>query len=59
MAPISPIRKRPGLKCMPEEAIPVNLDGEPLSFSTVRYEARTKGDSADCFRPNCQLLSRP
>ena len=32
----------PWLEVHPEEAIPVNLDGEPLSFSTVRYEAVPK-----------------
>ena len=32
----------PWLEVHPEEAIPVTLDGEPLLFSTVRYEAVPK-----------------
>ena len=47
----------PWLEVHPEEAIPVNLDGEPLSFSTVRYEAVPKAVSL-IVPPNCQLLSR-
>ena len=47
----------PWLEVHPEEAIPVNLDGEPLSFSTVRYEAVPKAISL-IVPPNCQLLSR-
>ena len=31
-----------------EEAIPVNLDGEPVQFSSVRYEAGTESDSPYC-----------
>jgi len=47
----------PWLEVHPEEAIPVNLDGEPLSFSTVRYEAVPKAISL-IVPANCQLLSR-
>ena len=47
----------PWLEVHPEEAIPVNLDGEPLSFSTVRYEAVPKAIQL-IVPPNCQLLSR-
>ena len=47
----------PWLEVRPEEPIPVNLDGEPLSFSTVRYEAVPKAISL-IVPPNCQLLSR-
>jgi lipid kinase YegS len=48
----------PWLEVHAEEAIPVNLDGEPLSFSTVRYEAVPKAIQL-IVPPNCQLLSRP
>jgi diacylglycerol kinase family enzyme len=41
----------------PEEAIPVNLDGEPLSFTTVRYEAVPKAIHL-VVPPNCPLLSQ-
>src|SRR4030095_9590733 len=41
----------------PEEAIPVSLDGEPLSFSSVRYEAVPKAIRL-ILPPNCQLLSQ-
>ena len=47
----------PWLEVHPEEAIPVNLDGEPLSFSTVRYEAVSKAIQL-ILPPDCQLLSR-
>ena len=46
----------PWLEVHPEEAIPVNLDGEPLSFSTVRYEAVPKAIQL-IVPANCQLLS--
>ena len=46
----------PWLEVHPEEATPVNLDGEPLSFSTVRYEAVPKAIQL-IVPPNCQLLS--
>jgi lipid kinase YegS len=47
----------PWLEVHPEEAIPVNLDGEPLRFSTVRYEAVPKAISL-IVPPNCPLLSQ-
>ena len=47
----------PWLEVNPEEAIPVNLDGEPLRFSTVRYEAVPKAIQL-IVPPNCQLLSQ-
>ena len=47
----------PWLEVHPEEAIPVNLDGEPLSFSTVRYEAVPKAIQL-IVPPNCPLLSQ-
>lgn len=47
----------PWLEVHPEEAIPVNLDGEPLSFSTVRYEAVPKAIRL-ILPPDCPLLSR-
>ena len=39
-----------------EEAIPVNLDGEPAQFSKVRYEAVPKAIRL-IVPPNCPLLS--
>jgi lipid kinase YegS len=47
----------PWLEVHPEEAIPVNLDGEPLAFSTVRYEAVPKAIQL-IVPPNCQMLSQ-
>ena len=47
----------PWLEVHPEEAIPVNLDGEPLRFSTVRYEAAPKAIQL-IVPPNCALLSQ-
>ena len=47
----------PWLEVHSEEAIPVNLDGEPLHFSTVRYEAVPKAIQL-IVPPNCQLLSQ-
>ena len=47
----------PWLEVHPEEAIPVNLDGEPLRFSTVRYEAVPKAIQL-IVPPNCELLSQ-
>jgi lipid kinase YegS len=47
----------PWLEVHSEEIIPVNLDGEPLRFSTVRYEAVPKAISL-IVPPNCQLLSQ-
>src|SRR5262249_22498877 len=46
----------PWLEVHSEEAIPVNLDGEPLRFSTVRYEAVPKAIQLT-VPPNCPLLS--
>jgi len=46
----------PWLEVHAEEAIPVNLDGEPLRFSTVRYEAVPKAIQL-ILPPDCQLLS--
>jgi lipid kinase YegS len=40
----------------PEEAIPVNLDGEPVRFSNVRYEA-VPGAIRLVVPPNCPLLT--
>jgi lipid kinase YegS len=47
----------PWLEVHSEEAIPVNLDGEPLRFSTVRYEAIRKAIQL-IVPPNCELLSQ-
>jgi lipid kinase YegS len=47
----------PWLEVNPGEATPVNLDGEPLSFSTVRYEAVPKAIQL-ILPPDCPLLSR-
>ena len=47
----------PWLEVHPEEAIPVNLDGEPLRFSAVRYEAVPKAIRL-IVPPNCPLLSQ-
>jgi lipid kinase YegS len=47
----------PWLEVHSEEAIPVNLDGEPLCFSTVRYEAVSKAIQL-IVPPNCPLLSQ-
>jgi len=44
------------LEVHPEEAIPVNLDGEPLRLSTVRYEAVPKAIQL-IVPPKCPLLS--
>src|SRR6266487_1862176 len=46
----------PWAEVYPEEAIPVNLDGEPVQFSSVRYEAVTKAIRL-VVPPKCQLLS--
>ncbi len=46
----------PWLEVHPEEAIPVNLDGEPLRFATVRYEAVPKAIQL-IVPPNCRLIS--
>jgi lipid kinase YegS len=47
----------PWLEVYPEEEIPVNLDGEPLRFSAVRYEAVPQAIRL-IVPPNCQLLSQ-
>jgi lipid kinase YegS len=46
----------PWLEVHPEESIPVTLDGEPLHFSTVRYEA-APGAISLIVPANCPLLS--
>jgi lipid kinase YegS len=46
----------PWAEVHPEEAIPVNLDGEPVRFSGVRYEA-VPGAIRLIVPPNCPLLS--
>jgi lipid kinase YegS len=46
----------PWAEVHPEEAIPVNLDGEPVRFSSVRYEAVPKAIRL-VVPPNCPLLS--
>jgi lipid kinase YegS len=46
----------PWAEVHPEEAIPVNLDGEPVRFSSVRYEAVPKAIRL-IVPPNCPLLS--
>lgn len=47
----------PWLEAHSEESIPVNLDGEPQRFSTVRYEAIPKAIQL-IVPSNCQLLSQ-
>ena len=46
----------PWAEVYPEEAVPVNLDGEPMQFSSVRYEA-VPGAIRVIVPPNCPLLS--
>jgi lipid kinase YegS len=46
----------PWLEVHSEEAIPVNLDGEPLRFSSVRYEVVPKAIQL-IVPTNCPLLS--
>ncbi|HEU5248035.1 MAG TPA: lipid kinase YegS [Candidatus Udaeobacter sp.] len=46
----------PWVEVHPEEVIPVNLDGEPVEFSSVRYEAVSKAIRV-ILPPNCPLLS--
>jgi lipid kinase YegS len=46
----------PWVEVYPEEATPVNLDGEPVEFSSVRYEAVPKAIRL-IVPPNCPLLS--
>jgi lipid kinase YegS len=45
----------PWMEVHPQEAIPVNLDGESLRFSTVRYQAVPKAIQL-IVPPNCPLL---
>jgi lipid kinase YegS len=46
----------PWVEVQPEEVIPVNLDGEPVRFSSVRYEAVPKAIRL-IVPANCPLLS--
>ena len=46
----------PWVEVHPEDVIPVNLDGEPVAFSSVRYEAVSKAIRV-IVPPNCPLLS--
>ena len=46
----------PWAEVQTEEAIPVNLDGEPMQFSSVRYEAVPRAIRL-IVPPNCPLLS--
>ncbi len=46
----------PWAEVYPEEMIPVNLDGEPVHFSSVRYEAVPRAIRL-ILPPNCPLLS--
>jgi lipid kinase YegS len=46
----------PWAEIYPEETMPVNLDGEPVRFSSVRYEAVPKAIRL-IVPPNCPLLS--
>jgi lipid kinase YegS len=46
----------PWAEVYPEETIPVNLDGEPMQFSSVRYEAVPKAIRL-IVPPDCPLLS--
>jgi lipid kinase YegS len=49
-------RQTPWAEVYPEESIPVNLDGEPVRFSSVRYEAVPRAIRL-IVPPNCPLLS--
>ena len=46
----------PWVEVYPEEVIPVNLDGEPVEFSSVRYEAIPRAIQL-IVPPKCPLLS--
>jgi lipid kinase YegS len=46
----------PWAEVYPEEAIPVNVDGEPVEFSSVRYEAVPRVIQV-ILPPSCPLLS--
>src|SRR6266513_5885976 len=45
----------PWVEVHSEEVIPVNLDGEPVAFSSVRYETVSKSIRVIC-PPNCPVL---
>jgi diacylglycerol kinase family enzyme len=45
----------PWVEVFPEETIPVNLDGEPVEFSSVRYEAVPRAIRL-IVPPDCPLL---
>src|SRR5438105_607544 len=47
----------PWVEVHSEEVIPVNLDGEPVAFSSVRYEAVSKAIRV-IVPPNCPVLSK-
>jgi lipid kinase YegS len=47
----------PWVEVHSEEVIPVNLDGEPVAFSNVRYEAVSKAIRM-IVPPNCPVLSK-
>jgi diacylglycerol kinase family enzyme len=47
----------PWVEVYPEEAIPVNLDGEPVEFSSVRYEAVPRAIQL-IVPPNSPLLQK-
>jgi diacylglycerol kinase family enzyme len=49
-------RQTPWAEIYPEETVPVNLDGEPVRLSSVRYEAVPKAIRL-IVPPNCPLLS--
>jgi lipid kinase YegS len=46
----------PWVEVHPDEVVPVNLDGEPMEFSSVRYEAVPRAIRVT-VPPNCPLLS--
>jgi lipid kinase YegS len=46
----------PWVEVRPDEVVPVNLDGEPMEFSSVRYEAVPRAIRVT-VPPNCPLLS--
>ena len=46
----------PWVEVHPDEVVPVNLDGEPMEFSSVRYEAVPRAIRV-IVPPNCPLLS--
>jgi diacylglycerol kinase family enzyme len=48
--------RTPWIEVCSEEVLPVNLDGEPVHFSSVRYEAVQKAIQL-IVPANCPLLS--